>query len=162
MRAWTGDRRRELLIGGAHLGALWAFAFAQPLLDLLGKNPDFFVARSNTAGDIVIFALCLHPAAAAGDAGRRGRGRRRSAAAPISVLHLVLVALLAAVFFVQVEKRIFTSPAALMIVIALAFGAAVAYWLLRDAVRAQPARRPRRRADRLPGRSSSSSATPRS
>ena len=46
-------------------------------------------------------------------------------------VHLVLVALLAAVFFVQLEKRIFTRPAALMIVLALAFGAAVAYWLMR-------------------------------
>ena len=32
---------------------LWAFAVAQPLLDLLGDNPDFFVARGNTRGDIV-------------------------------------------------------------------------------------------------------------
>ena len=56
--SFRGSRLRELLIGGAHLGALWAFAFAWPLLDLLGKNPDLFVARSNTAGDIIIFALC--------------------------------------------------------------------------------------------------------
>ena len=46
--------RRELLIGGAHLGALWAIAFVQPLLDLLGSSPDFFVARGNSAGDILI------------------------------------------------------------------------------------------------------------
>ena len=30
--------------------------YAQPLLDLLGKNPDFFVARSNTAATIAIAA----------------------------------------------------------------------------------------------------------
>ena len=53
----SGDSLRELLLGGAHLGALWAFAFVQPLLDLLGKNPDFWVARSNTAGDILIFSI---------------------------------------------------------------------------------------------------------
>src|SRR4029078_10924431 len=46
-------------------------------------------------------------------------------------LHLVLVALLAAVFFVQLEKRVFTKPAGLMIILALAFGAAVAYFLMR-------------------------------
>ena len=47
------------------------------------------------------------------------------------VLHLLLIGALAAVFFVQVEKRIFTSPTAAIIVLALAFGAAVAYGLLR-------------------------------
>ena len=46
-------------------------------------------------------------------------------------LHLLLVAALAAVFFVQVEKRIFTSPTAGIIVLAIAFGAAVAYGLIR-------------------------------
>src|SRR3712207_9400270 len=45
------------IFGGAHLAVLWAFAFAQPLLDLLGKAPDFFVARQNTAGDIVLFSV---------------------------------------------------------------------------------------------------------
>jgi hypothetical protein len=129
--SWSGERRRELLIGGAHLGALWAFAFAQPLLDLLGKNPDFFVARSNTPGDIVIFALAftlLPPLAMLALEGIVAAVSHRAYAA----LHLLLVALLAAVFFVQVEKRIFTSPAALMILIALALGAGVAYLLLRE------------------------------
>jgi len=123
-------RPRELLIGGAHLGALWAFAFAQPLLDLLGKNPDFFVARSNTAGDIVVLALfvlfvpplallALEAIVAAIDR----RAYRR--------LHLGLVALIAAFFFVQVEKRLFTSPTALIVVVALALGGLVAYGLAR-------------------------------
>ena len=40
-----------------HLGALWAFAFVQPLFDLLGREPAFFVARGNTTADIVLFAL---------------------------------------------------------------------------------------------------------
>ena len=30
---------RKLLVGGLHLGVLWAFAVVQPLLDLLGDNP---------------------------------------------------------------------------------------------------------------------------
>lgn len=49
--------RRQLLLGGGHIAALWALAFVQPLLDLLGKNPDFFVARDNTVGDILILAI---------------------------------------------------------------------------------------------------------
>ncbi len=40
-----------------HLGALWAFAFVQPLFDLLGGEAQFFVARGSTALDIVLFAL---------------------------------------------------------------------------------------------------------
>src|SRR3954447_1654030 len=127
---FSGASLRELLIGGAHLGALWAFAFVQPLLDLLGKNPDFFVARSNTAGDIIVFSVCftlLPPLAMLAVEAVVSIFSRRAYLA----IHLVLVAMLAAVFFVQVEKRIFTKPAALMIVLALAFGAAVAYWLMR-------------------------------
>ncbi len=42
-----------------HLAALWAFAFAQPLFDLLGREPQFFVARGNTAADIVLYALAF-------------------------------------------------------------------------------------------------------
>ena len=104
----------------------------QPLLDLLGKNPDFFVARSNTAGDIVIFSLCftlLPPLVMLRSRRRRSLISRRAYLG----LHLVLVALLAAVFFVQIEKRIFSSPAGLMILLALAFGALFAYGL--DAAR---------------------------
>ena len=40
-----------------HLGALWAFAFVQPLFDVLGRQAQFFVARGNTTADIVVFAL---------------------------------------------------------------------------------------------------------
>ena len=46
-------------------------------------------------------------------------------------LHLTLVALIAAVFFVQLEKRVFDSPASLMILVALGFGALLAYGLAR-------------------------------
>lgn len=42
-----------------HLAALWAFAFVQPLLDLLGREPQFFVARGNTGADIVLYALAF-------------------------------------------------------------------------------------------------------
>jgi Sulfatase len=47
-----GFRRAAL-----HLGGLWALAFAQPLLDLLGRNAEFFVARGNTTGDILLLAV---------------------------------------------------------------------------------------------------------
>jgi hypothetical protein len=126
----SGESLRELLLGGAHLGALWAFAFVQPLLDLLGKNPDFFVARSNTAGDILVFSIAftaLPPLAMlAVEAIAKLIDRRAYLA-----VHLGLVVLLAAAFFVQIEKRIFSGPAGLMILIALAFGVLIAYGLYR-------------------------------
>jgi hypothetical protein len=126
----TGESGRELLVGGAHLAALWAFALVQPLFDLLGKNPDFFVARSNTGGDIVIFALVftiLPPLVMlAVEAVAKLIDRRA-----YLVLHLGLVTVLAATFFIQLEKRVFSSPAGLMILIALAFGALIAYGLYK-------------------------------
>lgn len=38
---------------------LWSFAFAKPLFDILADSPEFFVARENTAGDIVVLALAV-------------------------------------------------------------------------------------------------------
>jgi hypothetical protein len=78
-----------------HLGALWALAFAAPLLDLLGTSPEFFVARGNTASDIVVFALVYvlaPPLAAALIVWAVGRIR------PVVgwCLHLVLLAVLVA------------------------------------------------------------------
>jgi hypothetical protein len=52
MRYWRGG-----VPGGLHLAALWAFAVAQPLFDLLGRNAEFFVARGSTRWDIVAFGI---------------------------------------------------------------------------------------------------------
>jgi hypothetical protein len=126
----TGPSGRDLLLGGLHLGALWAFAFVQPLLDLLGKNADFWVARSNTSGDILIFSIAftlLPPLVMLLVEALVKLVSDRA----YQVLHLTLVTLIAAVFFVQVEKRIFSGPAFLMIVIALALGGLIAYGLYK-------------------------------
>ena len=48
---------RSYLVTWAHLAVLWSFAFAQPLFDILSDSPEFFVARENTGGDIVVLAL---------------------------------------------------------------------------------------------------------
>ena len=57
------DRRKArtpgLALAWAHLAVMWSFAFAKPLLDVLADSPDFFVARGNTAGDIVLLACVL-------------------------------------------------------------------------------------------------------
>ena len=58
-RGRENGRVREAVRAGAHLTALSALAFAQPLLDILGKNPEFFAVRGSSAGHIVLFALAL-------------------------------------------------------------------------------------------------------
>ena len=61
----TRQRRRErghvaeLARNGAHLAALSALAFEQPLLDILGRNPAFFAVRGSSGTEIVLFALAL-------------------------------------------------------------------------------------------------------
>ena len=42
-----------------HVLGLWAVAVAQPLLDLLGSNPEFFVAHRASAWEILLLALTL-------------------------------------------------------------------------------------------------------
>jgi hypothetical protein len=49
----------SLRVAGLHLLVLSAFAVAQPLFDLLGRNAEFFGARGSTGWDVVLFALAL-------------------------------------------------------------------------------------------------------
>jgi Sulfatase len=120
-------RLRELAFAGLHLAVLWSFAFAQPLLDLLGDTPEFFVARGNTPGDILLLAwtLVVVPplvlTAAEALAELVSTGLRRS-------LHLCLVALLTAAFALQLVREAGV-PAGLLVAGAAAFGvlAAIAY-----------------------------------
>jgi hypothetical protein len=92
------EERRVLAIAraGAHLAALSALAFAQPLFDILGKNPAFFAVRDSSAGQIVLFAVAvtlLPPAVLLGAEVLAGLVSRTAA----WVLHLVFVAGLVAV-----------------------------------------------------------------
>ncbi|HSO50850.1 MAG TPA: hypothetical protein VLS86_09920, partial [Acidimicrobiia bacterium] len=41
------------------LATVGAFAFGQPLLDLLGRNPDYFIARGLTSWDVILFPLAV-------------------------------------------------------------------------------------------------------
>lgn len=47
------------LLRGAHASALFALAVAQPVLDLLGGSPAFFVARGAPPADVVLLVLGL-------------------------------------------------------------------------------------------------------
>jgi hypothetical protein len=57
--AERGLGARELLLAWLHLTVLWSFAVAKPLFDVLADSPEFFVARGNTTGDIVLLAFGL-------------------------------------------------------------------------------------------------------
>lgn len=119
---------------GAHLLAASGFALAQPLFDLLGKNAEFFAVRGSTPGDIVLFALVVTfvPALVL-LAVEVLVGLVSEAAA--AVVHYVFLAFLAAVFGAQALKRAGVNGTAVLIVGALAIGAAVAVaaWRLRPA-----------------------------
>jgi hypothetical protein len=112
---------KPLFTGAAHLAALWAFAFAQPLFNLLGKNPEFFVARHNTAGDIVVLSIALVLAppllALVLEAVARLIDRRLQWG-----LHLLFVGVLVAAIVLQLEKSVVTHPAKLMVLVAVGAG----------------------------------------
>lgn len=120
-----------LWLCGIHLAALWTLAFVQPLFDLLGKNAAFFVARDNTPGDVLIFALVWTlgpPLIATAIVGlarlvnpRLGR-----------LVQLGFITILAAVLLLQLVKGI--SPrASIVLPIALLLGLAAAAAYARSA-----------------------------
>ena len=51
--------RRDVVTGGVHLAVLSALALAQPVLDILGRNPAFFAVRGSTGTQIVLFAVAI-------------------------------------------------------------------------------------------------------
>ncbi len=117
-----------------HLAALWAFAFAQPLFDLLGGEAQFFVARGSATVDIVIFALfvtLVPPAVMAGLVWLAGRIRPALG----DGLQLVFVgALVAAIVLPPVGDLLGGSAAAVPVALLVGAGAAALY------ARAAPAR----------------------
>ncbi len=117
--------RPSLLVGAAHLAALWALAFAEPLYDLLGRSPDFFVARDNSGGEILAFALIFALAPPLAMLAIEAVAIRIDARLRWG-LHLALVALLAAAIGLQVLKHFADGPAGVLIGLALVLGAAAA------------------------------------
>jgi Sulfatase len=98
-----------LPLSALHLGALSALAVAQPLFDLISKNPDFLAARALIGWQVVALALVLvlvPPLLAVGVEALAGAVSRPLRA----VLHLLFVALLVALIAVQALKNI--APAA--------------------------------------------------
>jgi hypothetical protein len=102
-RLWSG--LRDPLTRFLELFALAGFVVAQPLLDVLGRSPDFLAFRQADTRDVVFLALAftLVPPVALGAvgalAGLLGRGVRR-------LVHLVLVAGLLGLLGLEVAKRL--------------------------------------------------------
>ncbi|MBN8866157.1 MAG: sulfatase-like hydrolase/transferase [Solirubrobacterales bacterium] len=122
--------RRQLLLGGGHLAALWALAFVQPLLDLLGKNPDFFVARANTPGDILILSIgftFLPPLALFLVEWLVSRFSARA----YYGLHFVFLGAIATFFFIQVVSDLFSARTAIILLLSLALAALLAWSVFR-------------------------------
>ncbi|MCB0868971.1 MAG: sulfatase-like hydrolase/transferase [Solirubrobacterales bacterium] len=119
-------KRPSLLLGGAHLTALWALAFAQPMLSLLGNNPDFFVARGNSSGQIVLYALVLTFAVPLACLGLEALARLASPKLQWG-LHLALMGTFGACLALQLLKDYLPIAAGLLIVISVLL-AAVGVW----------------------------------
>ena len=107
---------------------LTSFAFAQPLFDLLGQNPEFFTARNATPADIILFAVVLTLALPAAFLAVElvvglvsGRAR--------AVLHLVFVGALAALIALHLANRLANGAGYALVSIAAVTGlaAAIAY-----------------------------------
>ncbi len=119
------SERRTWLFRSLHLTALSFFAIVWPVLDLLGRNPEFFVVRGSQGIDIVLLALGLTvvpPLLALGLEALAGLvGGPRAAGA----LHLVFIGLLSAGFALLVLGWV-GAPSGVAAA-ALAVGALAAY-----------------------------------
>lgn len=131
--AWTG-RFREPATRGAQLLAASGFALAQPLLEILGKNAEFFAVRGSTPGDIVLFALVVTFVPALVLLAAEVIIGLVSDQAAYAV-HLVFIGFLGAVFGVQLLKRGGVDGTTILILGAIGIGAGVAaaVWRVRAA-----------------------------
>jgi hypothetical protein len=119
----------SLPVAGLHLAALSALAVAQPLFDLISKNPDFLVARALIGWQVVALGLVLvlaPPLLALGVEALVGVVSR-----PLrGMVHLFFVALFVALFAIQALKDIVPgATSGVLIAVAGSLGvlAAVAY-----------------------------------
>jgi hypothetical protein len=111
------------------LAVLSAFAIAQPLFDLLGRNAEFFAVRDSPALDIVLFAVGLvvvPPLLLAGLEALAGLAGRRAQ----DIAHAVFTGVLGALIGIQIVKRLGTLPTAVELALALALGAALSWALV--------------------------------
>lgn len=122
----------SLLVRGLQLAALWAIAVVWPLFDVLKDEPDFFVARGNTAGDIIAYTLIhvfLPPLLMVAAEALVGLASARAA----RIVHLAFIALLVGVFALQFTKKVLPALAYPSILLALVIGGLFALLYARQA-----------------------------
>jgi hypothetical protein len=124
---------REELRALLEIGALCGLAIAQPLLDITGRAPDFFLFHGAGFADIALLvaAITLVPPvllAGVGLAARLGGPRLRRAA------HVVTLGALCAALAVQVGKALLPVRGPALVLLAVAAGAACAAAYLRWSV----------------------------
>lgn len=113
---------------------MFNLAIARPVLDLLGGNPEFFIAHELTGGDAVVLGILLTvvvPSALGGVAWLAFAVRRRMG----SSIHVVVFSLLTACLAVQVLKALesgATTKGLLLIAIAIVLGALAAAFFHRS------------------------------
>ena len=119
-------RARSLARNGVHLAVLSGLALAQPLLDILGRNPAFFVVRGSSGTEIVLFALAVAFAPAlvlVAVEALAGLLSRQLADA----LHVLFVGALSAVLALYLLTKLEVADGPLAIAAALGAGAAAAF-----------------------------------
>lgn len=112
----------SLAVRGLQLTALWSIAVVWPLFDVLRNGPEFFTARGNTAGDIILYTLIhvfVPPLVMVTIEALTGLASSRAA----RIVHLVFIALLVGVFALQFTKKLLPTYAYPSILLALAIGA---------------------------------------
>jgi hypothetical protein len=114
-----------------HLLGLWAVVVAQPLLDVLRQNGDFFVAHRASPSDLVLFAVVLLAAVPAAI----GLAVRALGAVWVPLArtaHVLVVGLLVAAMASQVVQRLVTLPTWPHVGVAVAIGSAGAWIYARS------------------------------
>lgn len=121
----TAARRRahQVLLGGGHLAVLWAIAVAQPLFDLLGRNPEFFAVRGSTPREIVLFAVALTLVPPAVLTAVEALAELVSARLRAG-LHIAFVGVLLALITLQAGKRALEEPGVALVIAAALAGVA--------------------------------------
>lgn len=108
------------------IAALWGLAVAQPVLDLFGKNPEFFVANEFSRYEVALFGVTVAlvvPFVLVGiEILAYGVDRRFGTA-----LHMVLVALLGAFLGLSLFRQLDISSGVVGFGVALLSGALVLY-----------------------------------
>ena len=121
----TELRTRSLVVFG-----LSSLAVAQPLLDLFGRNPEFFVAGNYSTGQIVWFALIitlLPPLIGIAAIAIASLVNRRAG----TIVYGIVVAVFGVAFVLALLRTIGVDPVVLVGVVALAGGAAAVVLALR-------------------------------